>query len=60
MPGSVESEKRKVDTQEDAEGMTTGDQGARGPDGMFGNRLRKNVRHFRKWARARGLTAFRV
>ncbi|WP_434382327.1 class I SAM-dependent methyltransferase [Melittangium boletus] len=28
--------------------------------GMFDNRLRKNARHFRKWARARGLTAFRV
>lgn len=27
---------------------------------MFENRLRKNVRHFRKWARARGLTAYRV
>ena len=27
---------------------------------MFDNRLRKNARHFRKWARARGLTAFRV
>ncbi|HLL00477.1 MAG TPA: class I SAM-dependent methyltransferase [Myxococcaceae bacterium] len=28
--------------------------------GMFENRLRKNARHFRKWARARGLTCFRV
>ncbi|WNG60160.1 methyltransferase domain-containing protein [Archangium gephyra] len=28
--------------------------------GMFENRLRKNVKHFRKWAKARGLTAFRV
>jgi 23S rRNA (cytosine1962-C5)-methyltransferase len=28
--------------------------------GMFENRLRKNVKHFRKWARARGLTAYRV
>jgi 23S rRNA (cytosine1962-C5)-methyltransferase len=27
---------------------------------MFENRLRKNARHFRKWAKARGLTAFRV
>ena len=27
---------------------------------MFENRLRKNARHFRKWARARGLTAWRV
>ena len=27
---------------------------------MFANRLRKNARHFRKWARARGLTCFRV
>jgi 23S rRNA (cytosine1962-C5)-methyltransferase len=27
---------------------------------MFENRLRKNARHFRKWARARGLTCFRV
>ncbi|SET23594.1 class I SAM-dependent methyltransferase [Stigmatella erecta] len=30
------------------------------PDGMFENRLRKNARHFRKWAQARGLTCFRV
>jgi 23S rRNA (cytosine1962-C5)-methyltransferase len=29
-------------------------------DGMFENRLRKNARHFRKWAQARGLTCFRV
>lgn len=28
--------------------------------GMFENRLRKNARHLRKWARTRGLTAFRV
>lgn len=28
--------------------------------GMFENRLHKNVKHFRKWAKARGLTAFRV
>ncbi len=28
--------------------------------GMFENRLRKNARHFRKWAKARGLTAFRL
>ncbi len=28
--------------------------------GMFENRLRKNVKHFRKWAKARGLGAFRV
>jgi 23S rRNA (cytosine1962-C5)-methyltransferase len=27
---------------------------------MFENRLRKNARHFRKWAKTRGLTAFRV
>ncbi len=27
---------------------------------MFENRLRKNARHFRKWARARGLTCFRI
>jgi 23S rRNA (cytosine1962-C5)-methyltransferase len=27
---------------------------------MFENRLRKNARHFRKWAKAHGLTAFRV
>jgi 23S rRNA (cytosine1962-C5)-methyltransferase len=27
---------------------------------MFENRLRKNAKHFRKWARAQGLTAFRV
>ena len=27
---------------------------------MFENRLRKNAKHFRKWARAHGLTAFRV
>jgi 23S rRNA (cytosine1962-C5)-methyltransferase len=27
---------------------------------MFDNRLRKNARHFRKWAKTRGLTAFRV
>lgn len=27
---------------------------------MFENRLRKNGRHFRKWAHARGLTCFRV
>jgi 23S rRNA (cytosine1962-C5)-methyltransferase len=27
---------------------------------MFENRLRKNARHFRKWARAHGLTCFRV
>jgi len=40
--------------------MTTADQGSKAADGMFANRLRKNVRHFRKWAKARGLTAFRV
>jgi 23S rRNA (cytosine1962-C5)-methyltransferase len=28
--------------------------------GMFENRLRKNARHFRKWAQARSLTCFRV
>lgn len=28
--------------------------------GMFENRLRKNAKHFRKWARAQGLTCFRV
>lgn len=27
---------------------------------MFENRLGKNVRHWRKWARAKGLTAFRL
>lgn len=27
---------------------------------MFENRLRKNAKHLRKWARAHGLTAFRV
>ncbi len=27
---------------------------------MFENRLRKNARHLRKWAKANGLTAFRV
>lgn len=27
---------------------------------MFENRLRKNARHFRKWAHAQGLTCFRV
>ncbi len=27
---------------------------------MFENRLRKNAKHFRKWAQAHGLTAFRV
>jgi 23S rRNA (cytosine1962-C5)-methyltransferase len=27
---------------------------------MFENRLRKNAKHFRKWARAQGLTCFRV
>lgn len=40
--------------------MTTADQGSGAAVGMFENRLRKNVRHFRKWAKARGLTAFRV
>lgn len=30
------------------------------PQGMFENRLRKNARHFTKWARARGLSCFRV
>ena len=40
--------------------MTTPDQGAGAAAGMFENRLRGNARHFRKWARARGLTAFRV
>ncbi|EPX62906.1 23S rRNA (guanine-N-2-) -methyltransferase rlmL [Cystobacter fuscus DSM 2262] len=40
--------------------MTTADQGSKAGEGMFANRLRKNVRHFRKWAKARGLTAFRV
>jgi 23S rRNA (cytosine1962-C5)-methyltransferase len=42
--------------------MTTppGGPGAADADGMFANRLRKNARHFRKWAKARGLTAFRV
>ena len=29
-------------------------------DSPFANRLRKNWRHFRRWARTRGLTAFRV
>jgi 23S rRNA (cytosine1962-C5)-methyltransferase len=29
-------------------------------DSPFANRLRKNWRHFRRWAQARGLTAFRV
>ncbi|MCP3061009.1 class I SAM-dependent methyltransferase [Myxococcus sp. K38C18041901] len=28
--------------------------------GMFANRLRKGSKHFRRWARAQGLTAFRV
>ena len=27
---------------------------------MFENRLRKNSKHFRRWAKAQGLTAFRV
>jgi 23S rRNA (cytosine1962-C5)-methyltransferase len=27
---------------------------------MFENRLRKNARHYRKWARSQGLTCFRV
>ena len=40
--------------------MTTADQGSGTAGGMFENRLRKNARHFRKWAKARGLTAFRV
>ncbi|MBD0321339.1 MAG: class I SAM-dependent methyltransferase [Gemmatimonadetes bacterium] len=40
--------------------MTTADQGSGAAVGMFKNRLRKNARHFRKWAKARGLTAFRV
>ncbi|PTL77857.1 class I SAM-dependent methyltransferase [Vitiosangium sp. GDMCC 1.1324] len=40
--------------------MTTGDQDSGAAVGMFENRLRKNVRHFRKWAKSRGLTAFRV
>lgn len=40
--------------------MTTAGQGSGTAVGMFENRLRKNVRHLRKWARARGLTAFRV
>ncbi len=40
--------------------MTTAGQGSGTAVGMFENRLRKNARHFRKWARARGLTAFRV
>src|SRR5688572_17198157 len=44
-------------TGEDRAAMTTADQGA---VGMFENRLRKNARHLRKWAKARGLTAFRV
>ena len=35
-------------------------QGSETAVGMFENRLRKNVKHFRKWARARGLTAYRV
>ncbi|HYO70482.1 MAG TPA: class I SAM-dependent methyltransferase [Archangium sp.] len=35
-------------------------QGSGAAVGMFENRLRKNVKHFRKWAKARGLTAFRV
>jgi 23S rRNA (cytosine1962-C5)-methyltransferase len=29
-------------------------------EGMFANRLRKNVRHLRKWAARQGLSAFRV
>jgi 23S rRNA (cytosine1962-C5)-methyltransferase len=29
-------------------------------DSTFANRLRKNWRHFRRWAQTRGLTAFRV
>ena len=40
--------------------MTTADQGSGAAVGMFENRLRKNARHLRKWARARGLSAFRV
>jgi 23S rRNA (cytosine1962-C5)-methyltransferase len=37
-----------------------GDAGTPPGGGPFANRLRKNARHFRKWAKARGLTAFRV
>ncbi|QRN99970.1 class I SAM-dependent methyltransferase [Archangium violaceum] len=40
--------------------MTTADQGSGAAVGMFENRLRKNARHLRKWAKARGLTAFRM
>ncbi|WP_208723075.1 class I SAM-dependent methyltransferase [Corallococcus llansteffanensis] len=35
-------------------------QGAAAGTGMFENRLRKNAKRLRKWARAQGLTAFRV
>ena len=30
------------------------------PSSAFGNRLRKNFRHFRKWAARQGLTAYRI
>ncbi|WP_240360379.1 class I SAM-dependent methyltransferase [Pyxidicoccus caerfyrddinensis] len=43
----------------DSEG-NHGAQGATDPVGMFANRLRKDAKRFRKWARAQGLTAFRV
>ncbi|HZI11056.1 MAG TPA: class I SAM-dependent methyltransferase [Myxococcus sp.] len=43
----------------DSEG-NHGTQGASDPVGMFANRLRKGTKRFRKWARAQGLTAFRV
>ncbi|XXF76419.1 class I SAM-dependent methyltransferase [Myxococcaceae bacterium GXIMD 01537] len=31
-----------------------------GAGGMFENRLRKNAKHLRRWAKSQGLTAFRV
>ncbi|MCP3103797.1 class I SAM-dependent methyltransferase [Myxococcus sp. K15C18031901] len=46
----------------DPQGMHDGDgdEAAGGATGAFANRLRKGAKHFRRWARAEGLTAFRV